>query len=96
MATIGTFTPAKDGSLKGKIKTLTLNLAKVAMEPVTSDHKALRPSASSRAASSSGPPGPRPPRRAAGGTTRSGLMIPPSPPRCSPTWSRTRRAPPSA
>ena len=38
MTTIGTFTPAKDGFLQGKIKTLTLNLAKVTLEPVTSDH----------------------------------------------------------
>src|SRR3954470_21355172 len=39
MTTIGTFTPAKDGFLQGKIKTLTLNLAKVTLEPVTSDHE---------------------------------------------------------
>ena len=38
MTTIGTFTPAKDGFLQGKIKTLTLNLAKVTLEPVNSDH----------------------------------------------------------
>jgi len=31
MTTIGTFTPAKDGFLQGKIKTLTLNLAKVTL-----------------------------------------------------------------
>ena len=39
MTTIGTFTPAKDGFLQGKIKTLTLNLAKVTLEPVASDHE---------------------------------------------------------
>ena len=39
MTTIGTFTPAKDGFLQGKIKTLTLNLAKVTLEPVNSDHE---------------------------------------------------------
>ena len=38
MTTIGTFTLAKDGFLQGKIKTLTLNLAKVTLEPVASDH----------------------------------------------------------
>src|SRR3954453_22865111 len=38
MTTIGTFTAAKDGFLQGKIKTLTLNLAKVTLEPVNSDH----------------------------------------------------------
>jgi len=39
MTTIGTFTPAKDGFLKGVIKTLTLNLAKVTFEPISSDHE---------------------------------------------------------
>jgi uncharacterized protein (DUF736 family) len=39
MTTIGTFTPAKDGFLQGKIKTLTLNLAKVTLEPVNSDQE---------------------------------------------------------
>ena len=39
MTTIGTFTPAKDGFLQGKIKTLTLNLAKVTLEPVSSDRE---------------------------------------------------------
>lgn len=39
MSTIGTFTPAKDGFLQGKIKTLTLNIAKVTLEPVTSEHE---------------------------------------------------------
>src|SRR3954468_1491739 len=39
MTTIGTFTAAKDGFLQGKIKTLTLNLAKVTLEPVNSDHE---------------------------------------------------------
>src|SRR4051812_23768240 len=39
MTTIGTFTPTKDGFLQGKIKTRTLNLAKVTLEPVTSDHE---------------------------------------------------------
>jgi hypothetical protein len=85
MTTIGTFTPAKDGFLQGKIKTLTLNLAKVTLEPVTSDHDSPPPSASSPTASNSGPPGPRRRRRAAGATTRSGSMIRASPPRCSPT-----------
>src|SRR3954449_11824203 len=42
MTTIATFTPAKDGFLQGKIKTLTLNLAKVTLEPVTSDHESAR------------------------------------------------------
>ena len=39
MTTIGTFTSAKDGFLKGTIKTLTLTLPKVTFEPVTSDHE---------------------------------------------------------
>src|SRR3954468_12087850 len=39
MTTIGTFTAARDGFLQGKIKTLTLNLAKVTLEPVNSDHE---------------------------------------------------------
>lgn len=39
MTTIGTFAPTKDGFLQGKIKTLTLNLAKVTLEPVESEHE---------------------------------------------------------
>jgi len=39
MTTIGTFAPAKNGFLSGTIKTLTLTLAKVTFEPVTSDHE---------------------------------------------------------
>ena len=39
MTTIGTFAPSKDGFLRGTIRTLTLNLTKVTLEPVTSDHE---------------------------------------------------------
>ncbi len=39
MTTIGTFAPSKDGFLKGTIKTLTLNLTKVTLEPVTSENE---------------------------------------------------------
>ena len=64
MATIGTFTLDRDGSLKGQIKTLNLS-AEVSMYPSRATRKALPLTASTLARSSSARPGPRRPRRAA-------------------------------
>ena len=85
MTTIGTFTPAKDGLLQGKIKTLTLNLAKVTLEPVTSDHESAPAFRLIANGIELGAAWAKTAKESGRATTRSGSMIRASPPRFSPT-----------